>query len=58
MKQTVMVGAITASTIVAVLVVTVLVHGPPHILLPGIALVLILVWGTRSAIRRYGPRRE
>jgi hypothetical protein len=53
-----MVGAITASTIVAVLVVTVLVHGPPHILLPGIALVLILVWGTRSAIRRYGPRRE
>jgi len=57
-KQTVLVGAITASTLVVVLVVTALVHGPPHPVSMGIALLLIFFWATRSAIRRYGPRRD
>jgi len=57
-KQTVLVGAITASTIVVVLIVTAAVHGPPDHVIRGIALVLVSYWVARSAIRRYWPRRD
>jgi len=57
-KRTVAVGAITVAAVVGVLAVTALLRGPPRPITVGLGLVLIFWLAIRSAIRRYGPRRD
>jgi hypothetical protein len=57
MKHTVRVGAIFAASVAVLLVVTVIMRGPPKPFVPGLLLVVIFWWGVRSAIARFGPRK-
>jgi hypothetical protein len=58
MKQSVRVGAIFAGSVVALLAVTVISRGPPKPFVLGLLLVVIFWWGVRSALARYGPRKD
>jgi hypothetical protein len=58
MKPSVRAGAIFATCLIAILGVTVIVHGPPKPFVPGLMLVVVFWWGVRSAIARYRPRKD